>query len=119
MTPPGGKSRGNRDFPRLAFDKRTMSTHSTNEYLPKGSVMETSVSDLRKKMGEVMSAIDRHESITLTYRGRRRAVIVPLNEAKKSKVKVADLPAFGMWANRADMTDLVAYVDGIRKPRKI
>lgn len=119
MTPSGGKSRGNWDYPRLAFDKRTMSTHSTNEYFTKGSVMETSVSDLRKKMREVMSAIDRHESVTLTYHGRRRAVIVPLNEAKKSKVKVADLPAFGMWAERTDMTDPIAYVDGIRKPRKI
>ena len=40
--------------------------------------METSVLDLRKKMREIMSAIDRHERVTLTYRGRRRAVIVPL-----------------------------------------
>lgn len=79
--------------------------------------METSVSDLRKKMSEVMSAIDRHEGVTLTYHGRRRAVIVPLNEAKKSKVKVADLPAFGMWADRADMTDPVANVEELRKPR--
>ncbi|MBQ6598702.1 MAG: hypothetical protein IJH79_14210 [Lentisphaeria bacterium] len=79
--------------------------------------METSVSNLRKKMSEVMSAIDRHECITLTYRGRRRAVIVPLNEAKKSKVKVTDLPAFGMWAERTDMTDPIAYIEELRRPR--
>ena len=80
--------------------------------------MEASVLDLRKRMREVMSAIDRHERVTLTHRGRRRAVIVPLTEAKRSKVRVADLPAFGMWAERADMTDPVAYVEELRKPRR-
>ena len=80
--------------------------------------MEASVLDLRKKMRDVMSAIDRHERVTLTHRGRRRAVIVPLTEAKRNKVRVADLPAFGMWAERADMTDPVAYVEELRKPRR-
>ena len=79
--------------------------------------MEASVLDLRKKMREVMSAIDRRERVTLTHRGRRRAVIVPLGEAKPDRVKVADLPAFGMWADRSDMTDPVDYVNEIRKPR--
>ena len=77
--------------------------------------MEASVLDLRKKMRDVMSAIDRRERVTLTHRGRRRAVIVPFGEAKPGKV--ADLPAFEMWADRADMTDPIAYVDEIRKPR--
>ena len=79
--------------------------------------MEASVLDLRKKMKEVMSAIDRRERVTLTHRGRRRAVIVPLDEKKSARVKTADLPAFGMWADRADMTDPVAYVNELRKPR--
>ncbi len=79
--------------------------------------MEASVLDIRKKMRDVMSAIDRCERVTLTHRGRRRAIIIPFSEAKRSKVKVADLPAFGMWAERTDMTDPVAYVDKIRKPR--
>ena len=80
--------------------------------------MEASVLDLRKRMREVMSAIDRRERVTLTHRGRRRAVIVPFGEAASGRVKVADLAAFGMWADRADMADPVAYVDEIRKPRR-
>ena len=79
--------------------------------------MEASVLDLRKKMREVMTAIDRHECVTLTHRGRRRAVIVPLPQEKKNRIKVADLPAFGIWAQRADMTDPVAHVEKLRKPR--
>ncbi len=79
--------------------------------------MEASVLDLRKKMKKVMSAVDRHEHVTLTHRGKRRAVIVPWSEFQKPKVKASDLPAFGMWADRDDMADPVAYVREIRKPR--
>ena len=79
--------------------------------------MEASVLDLRKKMRKVMSAIDRREHVTLTYRGKRRAMIVPLAESRKKPVRTADLAAFGMWADRDDMTDPVAYVENLRKPR--
>ena len=79
--------------------------------------MEASVLDLRKRMREVMTAIDRHETVTLTHRGKRRAVIVPLTQTKKTKVKTADLAAFGMWSGRPEMADPAAYVETIRKPR--
>ena len=77
--------------------------------------MEASVLDLRKKMSNVMSAIDRHERVTLTHRGRPRAIIIPITE--KKKVKVSDLQAFGMWADREDMSDPVAYTEKLREPR--
>ena len=77
--------------------------------------MEASVLDLRKKMGDVVSAIDRHERVTLTHRGRRRAIILPITE--KKKIRVADLPAFGMWAGRDDMADPVSCVEKLREPR--
>ena len=77
--------------------------------------MEASVLDLRKKMSEVMSAIDRHERVTLTHRGRPRAIILPITE--KKKVKVSELKAFGMWADRDDMSDPVSFVEKLREPR--
>ena len=79
--------------------------------------MEASVLDLRERMREVMTAIDRHETVTLTHRGKRRAVIVPLAQTKKTKVKASDLAAFGMWSDRPEMADPAAYVETIRKPR--
>ncbi|MGI5924247.1 MAG: hypothetical protein ACOX9E_09910 [Lentisphaeria bacterium] len=79
--------------------------------------MEASMLDLRKKMKDVMSAIERHERVILTHRGRQRAVITPLDEAAKPTVKVADLPAFGMWAKRSEMSDAVAFVKKLRDPR--
>ena len=80
--------------------------------------MEASVLDLRKNMSKVMSAINRRERVTLTHRGRRKAVIVPFTEKKQSRVKVADLPAFGMWKNREDLADVEAVVRQMREPRR-
>lgn len=79
--------------------------------------MEASVLDLRKRMREVMTAIDRHETVTLTHRGKCRALIVPLTQSKKTKLKTAELAAFGMWSGRPEMDDPAAYVETIRKPR--
>ena len=79
--------------------------------------MEASVLDLRRKMSDIMSDIGRHEHVILTYRGRRRAVIIPLEEEKQCQIRTADLPAFGLWADRDEMADPVKYVEEIRKPR--
>ena len=79
--------------------------------------MKASVLDFRRKMTDIMSAIDRHEHVILTYRGHRRAVIIPLDDEGQSNVKVADLLAFGMWAGRDDMVNPVEYVEKLRKIR--
>ena len=79
--------------------------------------MEASVLDLRNKMKKVLSAVDRHEHVTLTHRGKRRAVIIPWSKTGKAKVKTADLAAFGMWSDRPETADPAAYVETIRKPR--
>ena len=79
--------------------------------------MEASVLDLRKRMREVLMAIDRHETVNLTHRGKRRAMIVPWAKTKKKKVKVADLAAFGMWSDHPETANPAAYVESIRKPR--
>ena len=80
--------------------------------------MEASVLDLRKNMSKVMSAINRCERVTLTHRGRRKAVIVPFAEEKQSRIKVADLPAFGMWKDREDLADVETVVRQMREPRR-
>ncbi len=80
--------------------------------------MEASVLDLRKKMREVLAAIDRHERVTITVRGHRRAVLVPISSTNTRKVKVAELPAFGMWAERGDMANPVEYIETIRRRRR-
>jgi antitoxin (DNA-binding transcriptional repressor) of toxin-antitoxin stability system len=78
--------------------------------------MNASVLDLRRNMKDVIAALDRNESVTLTYRGRRKASIVPC-EREHARTKVSEHSAFGIWADRKDMQDVASYVKNLRKGR--
>ena len=80
--------------------------------------METSIVDLRYRMKDVLRAIDRGETVTVTYRGKEKARLVPANAAAgRAPVKVSDQPFVGMWKDREDMADPVAYIRKLRQPR--
>ena len=61
--------------------------------------MQASIVDLRYKMKDVLKALDRRESVTILYRGKRKGVLVP--ELEGSAKRVTEHPFFGM----ADDTD--------------
>ncbi len=77
--------------------------------------MDATVLDMRRNPKRILDAIARNESVTLTNRGKGVARIEPIK--KDQRVRVADHEAFGMWAERADMTDPSAYVRKLRKGR--
>ena len=79
--------------------------------------MTATVVDLRRKMRDVMRAIDRRENVTILYRGKPRALLVPLDGAGDNRTPIEKLSQFGMWSNRKDMKDPSAWVRKIRKPR--
>ena len=79
--------------------------------------MVASILDLRTKMKDILSALDRNEKVTLTRRGKRFAVIVPYELTRETDLKVEDSPCFGMWADREDMANPVEYVENLRKGR--
>ena len=78
--------------------------------------MNATTLDLRKNMKAVLAALDRGEPVTLTYRGRKKATLVPCGGLSPRK-SVASHPAVGMWADREDMADVGAYVRQLRKGR--
>ncbi len=78
--------------------------------------MKASILDLRRKMGDVLKALQRNEDVTLLRRGKTIAVIRPTGR-RNGKERVADHPAFGMWANRIDFADVGAAIDKLRKGR--
>ena len=59
--------------------------------------MNASVVDLRYKMSEVLSALERREQVTILYHGKVKGTIIPAGEARPGKV--ADHPFFGMADN--------------------
>ncbi len=78
--------------------------------------MNATVLDLRRNMKQVLRAIDANERVVLTYRGRKKAVIVPCQEQAQRQSASAH-PAFGMWKDHKDAADVDAFVRNIRKGR--
>ncbi len=56
--------------------------------------MKASVLDLRYKMKDILSALDKNEEVTILYHGKVKGVIVPATMKTKSKVEAH--PFFGM-----------------------
>jgi antitoxin (DNA-binding transcriptional repressor) of toxin-antitoxin stability system len=68
-------------------------------------------------MREVLAAVERGETVVLTYRGEVWALMVPPGEMKQPHIEIADDPVFGMWRDREETRDAQAYVRKLRRPR--
>jgi antitoxin (DNA-binding transcriptional repressor) of toxin-antitoxin stability system len=79
--------------------------------------MKASILDLRRRMAEVLRALDRNETVKILYRGKERAVLVPSGRARKDLPPLSEHAAFGMWKNRQDLEDVKEYVRNLRKGR--
>ena len=77
--------------------------------------MKLSFLDLRKKPGKLLGALERRENVTLSRRGKAIARVMPMED--KNGGTVADHPAFGMWADNAEMADVAKKVRQMRKGR--
>ncbi len=56
--------------------------------------MQASIVDLRYKMNDILKALNRNESITILYHGKKKGLIVPTT--KTPVQHVTDHPFFGM-----------------------
>lgn len=77
--------------------------------------MKASFLDLRRRMNDVLRAIDKNEAVILTYRGKEKCVMYPVR--KTAAKSVASHPAFGMWKDRQDIGDVNELVDKLRRGR--
>ena len=82
--------------------------------------MKATVLDLRRRMPEVLQALDRNERVTILYRGQERAILVPAGSeaAEGVPAKASQHPAFGMWVDRDDMSDVATHVRTLRQGRR-
>ncbi len=78
--------------------------------------MRATMLDLRKNPKRVLKALDHNEEVTLTYRGKRKAIIVPLNHGPDD-ASVSDHPAFGLWRGHKDGESVGAFVRKLRQGR--
>jgi antitoxin (DNA-binding transcriptional repressor) of toxin-antitoxin stability system len=83
--------------------------------------MNASIVDLRYRMRDVLRAIDRGETVTVLYRGKAKAKLMPVAVASGASSpgtpRTEDQPFFGLWKDRDDLADPASYIRNLRGTR--
>jgi antitoxin (DNA-binding transcriptional repressor) of toxin-antitoxin stability system len=81
--------------------------------------MKASIVDLRYKTKEILRAIDRNETVHLLYRGKEKALIIPLPKNTKSlaQTDIKSHAAFGMWKDHVALEEVNNHVRKLRISR--
>jgi len=79
--------------------------------------MVVTAKQLRIEGGRIISQAENGQEITITFRGKPRAKIVPLG-GRKSGTEKTDSELFGIWKDRKDMVNTEQFVRNLRKGRK-
>jgi antitoxin (DNA-binding transcriptional repressor) of toxin-antitoxin stability system len=79
--------------------------------------MEVSFIDLQKNSSQIVRALHRNERVMVLYRGKRVAVMHPIAGQGTKAGSARVHAAFGMWADRADMSDVASHVRKLHRGR--
>ena len=79
--------------------------------------MEITTKELRIKPGRIIDQVANGQEITVMFRGKARARIVPIKNISKTFEK-DDVTIFGMWKNHIDTKNVEDYVHDLRKGRQ-
>jgi antitoxin (DNA-binding transcriptional repressor) of toxin-antitoxin stability system len=80
--------------------------------------MEITTKQLRLEPGRIISQVSNGQEITVTYRGKARAKIIPITAKRIPVSQEPDNELFGIWKDREDVSDVEQFVRNIRKGRK-
>ena len=82
--------------------------------------MTISTKQLRTEPGRIIAMVNNGHDITITYRGKSSAKLVPIAKKKAvNREKVdSENELFGLWKERQDTVNVDQYVRNIRKGRK-
>lgn len=104
---------------RVGNNRHSSYTSQCNLSLPNTTTqptMEATTKDLRLNTRALLAATDRGEEVIITYRGQRRAKLVPWSEPDESASPGRPRnPAFGIWRDRPD--DVDEQVRALRRGR--
>jgi len=78
--------------------------------------MKATALDLRRRTKEIIDALDRGESVTLTYRGEEKGTIVPAR--KKRRRSITEFEFFWMWKDNPEVEDVEGYIRRLRERRR-
>ncbi len=74
--------------------------------------MKATAKDLRFHSKELLEAVARGEEVTITYRGKPCAKLVPVSKRRCKKLE-SEL-SFGLWKDNPAVSDVDNYLDGLR-----
>jgi len=77
--------------------------------------MIATAKDLRFHAKKLLDSTSRGEEVTITYRGKPVAKLVPMVKMKTAKKPVDEL--FGIWTDNNDVQHVNEYVNNLRKSR--
>ena len=77
--------------------------------------MKATAKQLRFHCGEILDAVSRGEEVIITYRGKPRAKLLPLDNKVKEKREETTL--FGIWRDNEKIKDVKTYIRTARKGR--
>ena len=78
--------------------------------------MKASILDMRRRMAEVLQALDRNEPVTITYRGKKKAVLQPARREATRTQSASAHAAFGMWKDMSER-EMRRRIREVRKGR--
>ena len=81
--------------------------------------MEISTKQLRLRPGRIISQVNSGQEITVTYRGKPRAKIVPVMNGRYIDLEEAEVELFGIWKDREDLENPEQFIRKMRKGRKL
>lgn len=78
--------------------------------------MEVTTKELRIQPGKILEQVSIGQEVTVTYRGRPLAKIVPIQSVVGSDAEESAL--FGLWRSREDTATVDEYLRSVRKGRE-
>lgn len=76
--------------------------------------MNASVVDLRYRMKDILKALDRNETVTIMYHGKKKGIITP--SSSSNDINIFQHPFFGMTADDTEKS-VETTVDELRDVR--
>ncbi len=79
--------------------------------------MQASIVDLRRRMKDILRALERNETVTILHRGKPKGLLIPLRAKRAQMASAAEHPAVGIWRDNPAVADVDQFVRGLRRGR--
>ena len=81
--------------------------------------MEITTKQLRAQPGRILSQVNNGLDVTITYRGKPSAKIIPITKRESANIDDTCDELFGIWKGRKEIENVEKYIRNMRKGRKM